>query len=389
MRAFSSAHSRSVPDQVAAREGGTGTPRSTSVSLALPRPGVAPALPPPDQADTDACSATGPHEAPERVEHAVRIVMDRVGIQSNDPVSRKLEVPVAGCILTPGRWSQVSGAVHLQHHAAPGPEHVDLDLPAIELHRHVYLWERYACALEEPQHPALEEASGSGAAGLMHRECLCQPPASPAPRMSLQLVPHGIGIQQLAVGRLVDGTGQLVLVQEQGEVEERSIHRRDRKPAIQGDIALPERRRSNGNDAGRRRAPSGEQDVDLARLPPQHPPAVSRAAGTEDPTGCQDGGHAHGGRSKAAMPDGIDAMVDPMEPSAAQPQYDCTASYPELEELATRHDAMLAAGPLGDARIDPCRVVPPSVTVTPAHGYRVAHHGMRLARQVQRGTHRR
>jgi hypothetical protein len=51
------------------------------------------------------------------------------------------------------------------------------------------------------------------------------------------------------------------------------------------------------------------------------------------------------------MPDGIDAMVDPMEPSARHSALDHSVRKPDFEQLRYRHNTVLTGSEGGDREV--------------------------------------
>jgi hypothetical protein len=58
------------------------------------------------------------------------------------------------------------------------------------------------------------------------------------------------------------------------------------------------------------------------------------------------------------VPDRVDAIVDPDEPTGSQPAHDGVVSQPEAEELGPRHVSVLTARQLREPVVDMLRIAP-------------------------------
>ncbi|HEX4691574.1 MAG TPA: hypothetical protein VH276_12845 [Solirubrobacteraceae bacterium] len=66
----------------------------------------------------------------------------------------------------------------------------------------------------------------------------------------------------------------------------------------------------------------------------------------------QQGGEVPPARAHETVPDGIDALVDPIQPTPSDAHVDRRAAEAEPEQLLARDDAALSCGELGDPVID-------------------------------------
>ena len=135
-----------------------------------------------------------------------------------------------------------------------------------------------------------------------------------------------------------------------GEVEQRARGGRDRQAVQCGDVAGREHAAAMQPHAARRLPPAeADEHVEPRAAAAQDPPRGARAVVAQRGAGAagEHGGPAAPGDGEAAMPDGVDAAVDRMQPPRLHAPRDAAARQPRIEELRDADDAAL---PRGDRR---------------------------------------
>jgi hypothetical protein len=157
---------------------------------------------------------------------------------------------------------------------------------------------------------------------------------------------------EAAVLRLVDGPFQLVEAEDPGEVEQRADGRGHRYPVLGGDLVRGEDAAMDLDPAARL-AVARHGDVDAAAGPAADARERRRRAVAEDRAVARrkDRGHPRAVPGQDRVADREHGAVNDVQATALEAMVDRSGAEPQLGQLRTRHDAVLAHGQARDRRV--------------------------------------
>ena len=126
-------------------------------------------------------------------------------------------------------------------------------------------------------------------------------------------------------------------------------------------VTLFQRRDPMDAHTGSRSSPTCNRHAHVCRstVASEQVPEFGRAAMTEDRADATGDNRRHPNAlvAQTRVPDGVDAAMDPVQPSRCNPTCDCAAVEPARSELVDRSDPVLPCGNPGDGSVRPPRDV--------------------------------
>lgn len=150
--------------------------------------------------------------------------------------------------------------------------------------------------------------------------------------------------------RLLDGALECVAVDHVGEIEQSARHRRAGDLPDGREIGRAKGAGAVGIDAAKTTpALGGHRDIDLRAGIRAQAPVTRRRPMREDRSGAarQHRAHSCAVWRLAPVPDGVDATMNPVQPSGGNAPCDRTSFQARRLELPPRHTPVLAASELG------------------------------------------